>query len=385
MTTAHQAERDRVLAFRLDGHNLVKRQPRSKLAEVAAVCGIRNTPPGSASLALSARVAKLTPAAIEDALSEDKSLVEVLGMRSSPCIVPTPDAAVFTLGSLPADDDSLRKSLRSHLPTLDKAKISATEALEQATAAALSELKDGMLTRSALSEGMTRRLPNGLTVECRPCKSRHVQEMLFRLVGVAGVFIIARIGKNNLYVRPDQWLGKQPKADPATARAELLRRYLRCFGPSTVNHFADWVGITTADARRSWDEIADTLVEVNQDGRKAWLHADDLARFEKPPKVSGARLLPPYDAYLDQRDRATLVPEKALQRRVWTILGNPGVVLVDGEVVGLWRPQKKGKRLLVNVEAFVTLSRRARSEIEEDASLLAPHRGCTSVEVAFAD
>src|SRR3712207_7944687 len=39
---------------------------------------------------------------------------------------------------------------------------------------------------------------------------------------------------------------------------------------------------------------------------------------------SGVRLVPPYDAYLDQRDRATLVPDKAVHGRIWKAIGNPG-------------------------------------------------------------
>jgi hypothetical protein len=390
MPTARRADRNQVLAFRLAGHHLVERRPKGKLVEVAGACGIRNTPPGSAPLALYARVAGLTLDAIEDALTEAKSLVEVLGMRSSPCLVPTPDVAVFTLGALPADEASIRKSLTNHLPALDKAGISATDALEQAAAAAEAELRDGMLTRGDLSAGMTKRLPEGLSAECRPCKSRHVQEMLFRLVGVQGVFVIARLGKQNLYVSTDEWLGRRPRGKRAqpnrgAARAALLRRYLRCYGPSTVQHFADWVGIGPADARRCWEQIAERLVEVKLDGRTAWLHPDDVAAFEQARTPSGVRLLPPYDAYLDQRDRATLVPDKAVQKRVWRILGNPGAVLADGHVAGLWRPQKKGKRLTLTIEAFGSLSRATRDEIDVEAALLAPLRGCTSAEVAYAE
>ena len=95
------------------------------------------------------------------------------------------------------------------------------------------------------------------------------------------------------------------------------------------------------------------------------------------------RLLPPYDAYLDQRDRETLVPDTARHRQIWAILGNPGGLLVDGDLVGTWRPQKKGKRLTITVAAFSRLPSGARAEIEAEAALLGPIRACTSVEVAF--
>src|SRR5919198_2686147 len=117
-TTVRRADRDQALAFRLAGHHLVERRPLGQLVDVAGACGIRNTPPGSAVLALNARVADLTPAALDDAPVEDKTLVEVLAMRSSPLLVPTRDVAVFTLGALPADEDSLRKALAHHAAAL---------------------------------------------------------------------------------------------------------------------------------------------------------------------------------------------------------------------------------------------------------------------------
>ena len=385
MTRVLHADRDQVLAFRLDSHHLGHRRPLGGLLEVAGACGVRNTPPGSAALALHARVSDLTPDAVERALAEDKTLVEVLGVRASPHVVPARDAAVFTLGALPADDTSLRASLLSLAPALERAGLPATEALEQAAEVARAELEGGMLARGTLSGAMTRRLPDVLGPWCAACGARHVHEMLFRMVGVRGVFVVSRAGKDTRYVRTDQWLGATPDGDRVGARAELLRRYLGCYGPSTAEHFAAWAGIATGDARRSWDGVADQLVAVDLDGGRAWLHAADVARLESPASPTRVRLLPPYDSYLDQRDRATLVPNKALHRRLWRIIGNPGVVLADGQIVGLWRPRKQGKRLIVTVETVAPVARKARAEIEAEATGLAPYRGCTSAEVAFAD
>jgi len=383
VTVAHRATRDQVLRVRLDAHQLARRRPLADLVEVAAACGIRNTPPGSALLALGARMHGLTADAVDDALTEQKALVEVLGMRISPCIVPSRDLAVFTLGALPRDEASLRGVLANHTGVLDRAGMSAMEALARAVDAAQAELADGMLTRGALSAGMTRRLPAALNVTCRACKSTHVQESLFRLVGVAGVFVIVRTGKENLYISTEQWLGAAPYGDALAARAELLRRYLRCFGPSTAEQFAAWIGIGVAEARADWARTADRLVEVDLEGQRTWLYADDVERLVQPPVPEGFRLLPPYDAYLDQRDRATLLPDKSLHRRVWTVLGNPGVVVDDGQIVGTWRPQKKGKRLGLKIEAFGALGPETRAEIEAEAARLASLRGCTSVDVTI--
>jgi hypothetical protein len=74
-----------------------------------------------------------------------------------------------------------------------------------------------------------------------------------------------------------------------------------------------------------------------------------------------------------------------LHRRVWTILGNPGVVIDDGQIVATWRPKKQGKRLGLNIEAFGPVSPALRAEIEREAALLAPVRGCVSATVSIAD
>ncbi|HXT37296.1 MAG TPA: winged helix DNA-binding domain-containing protein [Chloroflexota bacterium] len=381
-----RADRDQILAFRLDGHNLGRRQPSSALPAVAAACGLRNSPPGSALLAAHARIDGLPPDALERALANQKTLVEVLGMRISPHLVPVGDVSVFTLGALPATEESLLAVLSSLAPALKEAGMTATEALRLAAEAAWDALDGQMLERGAFSAVMTGKLPEVLCPWCKGCAARHVQEGLFRLVGVRGIFVIAvRPDRGRVYARADQWLDVVLTGDEAAARAELLRRYLRCFGPSTVEHFAAWVGITAADARRSWNRMEDSLIPVETSGRRAWLHRDDLSRLDAPAIPSGVRLLPPYDSYLDQRDREMLLPDKTAHPRIWRVLGNPGVVLADGQVVGLWRPQKKGKCLALTVEALAPISWETRAQIEAEAALLAPYRGCAFAAITFAE
>lgn len=384
MTDAVRASREQVLAFRQDSHHLSVRNPPAELLEVVGACGVRNTPPGSAPLAMQARLEGLKPEAVDRGLAEDKSLIEVLGIRMSPWMVPSRDAAVFTLGALPIEEQSIRAGLPHPPPAIEKDAIPAREALRMAADAARQELDGRMIARGALSAGMTKRLPETLSRWCQACGSTHLDESLFRLVGVCGVFVIVPASDGSrLYARTDQWLDGTPSGDPESARTELLRRYLGCYGPSTPAHFAAWAGTGASEAQRSWSELGDQLVPIDFEGRRTWLHADDLARFESPAGPARVRLLPPYDAYLDQRDRATLIPDKALQKRVWRILGNPGVVLGNGEVVGLWRQQKKRSLLVVTVEALGRLPRSVRTGIEAEALLLGAFRGCSGVEFLF--
>ena len=381
------AGRDQVLGFRLDSQNLAVRLPAGALLEAVAACGLQNTPPGSAPLALQARVSDLTQAEVTAALQIDKTLLEVWSVRGAAYFIRTADAAVFSIALLPDDEESLRFSLQGYAPVLQDTGMSAMEAVEH-TAAALDDVLDGrVLTKPELSARVTERLPEQLRFWCQGCGSRHVSESLLRLVALQGKFCLApRQGTKASFVRTESWLGSAPPTPaPDEARAEIVRRYLRCYGSTTVSHVAEWAGIAPAHARRLWRLVEPELARVDFDGRRTWLLASDVSRLQSPPIAAGVRLLPPHDPYLLQRDRETLVPDKALRPRVWRSISAPGVVLMDGRLVGTWRQQKKGKRLLVTMEPFVPLAQKARSDIETEAQTVARYRGSQSAEVAFTD
>jgi hypothetical protein len=61
MCSVTGVEREQVRAFRLAGQHLTGPLPAGSLLEIAAGCGVQNTPPGTAALALRARLAALAP------------------------------------------------------------------------------------------------------------------------------------------------------------------------------------------------------------------------------------------------------------------------------------------------------------------------------------
>lgn len=62
-----------VIAFRLAAHQLGERASADRLADVAGLCGVQDSPPGSALLALHARVEGVTREAFDDAIGEEQS------------------------------------------------------------------------------------------------------------------------------------------------------------------------------------------------------------------------------------------------------------------------------------------------------------------------
>jgi DNA glycosylase AlkZ-like len=383
----HRTAAEQVVGFRLSAHHLHERLPAGAEVAAAAVCGVQDTPPGNASLALAARVDGFTPGVLEDALLDDRSLLRFLGPRGAAYIVPRQDATVFGPGSVAADEESLREQLSGSWPPIEAAGWTAREALAMVLGVLAAVVADGeSRTKGQLSEALHGRLPPELEPWCDVCDVHHVPEQLLRLAGSAGVFCYGWPQESRqTLMGTDIWLGGPLGGDVPAARRELVRRFVHAYGPVTPRHFAAWTGIGVAEARHRFLELDAELVEVRLDGAVAWLLADDLDLLDDPPTAAGARLLPAGDPFLAQRDRATLLPDKAMQRALWRPVGSPGLVLVAGHPVATWRARAASGRLEVTVDPFAKLNDRQRTAIEQEAAQAAPLRGRDEATVLFVD
>lgn len=390
--------RTQVIAFRLAGHGLVRRSaPDDDGVARALALGVRTTSATAPAVALAARTDG--GGAVDlDALADARRVADVTGARQSPHVVVAADWSVLTAASLPDGDAALAstlKSLQSATGVLDD--VAPTEAVRLAVDAAQDALADARLTRGELSAAMTRALPAGLSPYCRGCKVEHVHEVLFRLAGQAGGYV-REIGGDALHVSPRAWFGRKgtaPRASGLTTAAlhraqhELLRRLLHAHGPGDVRTLASWLDVPVADAQARWDRFPDALAEVRTpDGRPAWVLADDAEALASagPELLDGGgkhvRMLPPYDPYLLMADRDVLVPEREAQKLLWRAIGNPGALLVGGEVVAAWRAAASGRWLTVAVTPLPGPHRAVRAKgLEEEAERVAQARGLRLAKV----
>jgi hypothetical protein len=168
-------EREQALSFRLDSHHLARRLPSASLLLAAGVCGVQNTPPGSAALSLHARVDGLAPRDIQQALWSDKSLLQAWSMRGAPYVFPANDRFIFTRGLLPLDEESIRAFIPGVVPALERIGIRATEVVGWAAAALVEVLAGCELTKDQLGGNWRprfrvlstqQRLPGGIILVC---------------------------------------------------------------------------------------------------------------------------------------------------------------------------------------------------------------------------
>lgn len=202
---------------------------------------------------------------------------------------------------------------------------------------------------------------------CVPCDAVHLWEQPLRLAALrAGLEL--RPGTSPPVLQPVP--GLAPSAT-VPGRLDVVRAYLHLHGPAAPRHVAGYLDAPVRDVEARWPDDA---VEVDVDGERRWVLADDADRLRAGPD-GVTRLLGPFDPFLQARDRETLLPDAGHRKALWPVLGRPGAVLADGGIAGVWRPRKAGRSLTVAVEPWTRLSPEVRAGVAEQAERLAAFRG----------
>lgn len=397
------AARDEVIAFRLASHHLDSRLAGRDLLEAAGACGIQNSPPGSGLTALHARVEGLSRAMLDSAVSEDRTLLQSWCMRGAPFYFPTSDLDAFTLGVLPSTEKSLRHFVLGVERSVDDLGLELGDLVTEAEGAIRGILRGRAMTISELGEELAAAMADSLTTGQQKIWNREgplaknqslgegVVHFCVRILTLRQIVCFApRAGNTAPFVLVDEWLDEAKRArrsdlDQSTidaARADLLRRYLHCYGPSTRADFAAWLGIRSTEATPWWDLLEGELTGVRF-GRKTWMLGDDLAALRSARMPRGVRLLPPRDPYTQARDRETIV-DRSHHSAVWKTVGEPGVVLLDGRIVGTWRGRKSGQSLTVTISSFARVRSEAKKALIAEAEAIGSLRQVRRVDVEFA-
>ncbi len=359
-----ELDRRRVLAYRVAAQGLDRTAPAED-AEVLGV-GVQDTPYGSARLALAAR-------ATDIGVPGTSTLV--WAARGAPHLHRRADLAGLAAALWPIDDaDARARIVASQIKEGARLGLAAF----RATAEALRAAVDRPMPKGEVSAAVSAMVPEALTYDCGPCGSRHISGGLFQQAGLAGGVRVETRGAKT-FLAPLE--GRADVPEEAAGTAELVRAYLRLLGPAGRSDVARYLGVSNAVVERVWPE---GLTEVRVGGRRLWLPADRADALRSAPEPRLVRLLPPSDLYLLPRDRDLLVPDRARQREVWKVLGNPGALLVDGEIEGVWRARKKGRtRLEITITGFGDVPGPVREAAESEARRVADVREVPEVAVRF--
>ena len=367
-----EVDRRHVLAYRTAASGLL-RDVTDPTALGALSLGIQDTNVGSARLALAARL----PVGSVDALA-DPAFTLLWSFRGAPHLHRTADLPALAAALWPLSDADAFARLAAERKPLETAGIGALEAFAR-TAGTMRDVVSGPMTKGEVSSATTARLPAAYSYGCRSCATTHVYGGLFQSVGLfAGVRLV--VDRSPTTLAPLEHRPAIPSV--AAGTSSVVGAYLRLHGPARLTDAAGYLGTSRTALRPAQPP---DLVEVAVDGRVGLIPEDRLEAL-RAATVRGdlVRLLPPSDPYLQARDRELLVPTKAHRKAVWRMLANPGAVLVDGEVAGVWRARMGGRaRLDVTVSPFATLAAGRRRAVEDEAARMGVVRGATDVAVRY--
>lgn len=357
------------LTWRMRRHHLIERAPQQELLEVVSrIGGLHAQVMSSAELTLHARVDGLEREAVAKALWEDRTLVKLWAMRGTLHLLPASelDTWLSALGTY----DHYRKN--AWLKAFDITE----EQLDQLIVA-IGEALDGRpLTREELGAAVARIAGEPeLADKVQGSWGPYLKPASFR----GRLCFGPNDGQKVTFTRPDSWLGRSiTTGEGDEALREVTRRHLGAFGPAAREDLARWWSVQPARARRMLEALGDEVVEVEVEGTRGWMlrdHAEQAAREERPERL--VRLLPGFDMWVigAARDAAALL-DPAEKKRVYRNQGwiSP-VLLVNGRMEGVWKHERKGKRLTVTIEPFGKLPKWARTGAEAEAERLAGFLG----------
>jgi hypothetical protein len=357
-------------AFRLRRHHLLDRSAKDLVTICRDVCGVQGQIMSAAQLQLWARNHAITPNEVSDGLWKTRSLVKTTLMRQTLHLVPADEFSLYVAAQ--------RKTrVRAVLRVMATMKITPDEA-GGLSSLILEVLDAGPATHSAIAATV------------RPKVSKRVRAWMDRIWSIVRLPITeGQIcygpgeGNQATFIRTDHWLtsqmgltGQKP-VDETHAQKELFRKYLSAYGPATIKDYAHWAGISMVDARALRPLLDSELAEHNG---LLLLRKDMKALQAASPALDSVHLLPYFDVYLLAHRFKEHFLKPQFYKRVYRNQGwiSP-VVLIDGQIAGVWNYKLSRKALEIEIELFARVGSRTRKQVKDRAEELADLFHCPLV------
>ena len=322
---------------------------------MSEICGLHAQLMSSAQLSVWARTDGLQRDAVEEALWKRRHLVKLWGVRGTLHLLPARELGIWlaALGTI------TNRGMTGHREI---------DVLSDAIGDAL----DGrVLSREELAVEVERRTGDPTLAEhVRFSWGSYLKPACFR-----GRLCFAPSADGRVrFTSPASFVRRRiVQPDSADALREVTRRFLSAYAPSTAENLGLWTGFGRARGKTMLASLGDEAVELEIEGERAWAlaaDADEIASAEPPDT---ARLLPAFDPWVVGTARhlpAQLDP--ALKARVYRPQGwiSP-VILVSGRMAGVWKHERKGRRLVADLQPFSRLPRWAKPQLEAELDRLA--------------
>lgn len=343
-----------VRAFRLHSQHIL--HPASSILAAAQVCGFQNGPAGNWEMALWQRVKKGSYGDIAQAFFQQQ-LIQAWSFRGAPWIFPLEDASIY-LDALCAKEQEHWIYTKGLLPYEKQLLLSFTEWIALLMKALRILDHEVIVSKKGLDQRLASQMEPWIPKALIPLwrsPSPYGANQLFQEAIVSfllqpasfqrGIVFGPRKNRQPSFTSFPSTPTKQPYEQ---ACIQLVEHFLHAYGPQNIEGFQHWTGMEKPQATRLWQLAQDVMQEVQVAGKSKWMWKQDMEALPKEAKHK-ALLLSAHDPYLDILDREVLLEDKERQKQVWCILHNPGVVLANGRIVGIWRQRKHKQSVNITV------------------------------------
>jgi hypothetical protein len=161
-------------------------------------------------------------------------------------------------------------------------------------------------------------------------------------------------GKQDTFVLLDDWAAPGKRLEPDQALAELAGRYFASHGPATLADFTWWSGLAAAEARSGLELFKAQLRAATTGDQTYWM-PDHICIAAGP--LPSAHLLPAFDEYFLGYTHRDAVLDPRYDKRVVSSNGvfRP-MLVIDGQVVGVWKKEEKKEAMAIQLEPFRALN-----------------------------
>jgi hypothetical protein len=176
-------------------------------------------------------------------------------------------------------------------------------------------------------------------------------------------------GTSLTYALLGERVPRRTKIDKEEALAKIALRYFTSRGPASLQDFVWWSGLPVGDAKRAVELVRTSLVTVEVGSSTYW-SAGSGGRMKG--KVGRVHLLPAFDEFLiAYRDRSATLAEAHLRRTVSTNGIFRPIVIVDGEVAGMWKRSTGKDGVTLAVSLFHPATRTVMKLIGQESRAIA--------------
>jgi Winged helix DNA-binding domain len=354
-----------VHAWHLSQHGLSPRLNSQDVVQaVRHTGGIQAQVMSATELALCTRVEGLSAQDIRSAIFQDHTLVKTWAMRATLHVLATSDLPLYAAalnfrdfrnwpayfayyGISPAQHEALLSAVPQVLGSEPMTREQLAIALAEQTG--IAHLRDLILSSSWGS----------------PLKQSALRgDLCFG----------PKQGQNVTFVNPRAWMDEWPLIEPEQAVREMIRLYLRAYGPATAEDFAHWCwdGGGIIQAKKLFQSMKEELEEADVEGWRAVALRATLEPMQRLEPSETIHLLPLFDAYTIGMPRGR---EQLLSRAYKSLVFRPqgwisAVVLVNGSIQGIWQSTTRRSQTIVKVQLFCSPTALIQKGIEAEVERL---------------